>query len=58
MPTDLLQYLRENYGLTEAHVAAWKQRVDVDAYRVLLKDGTAFDVTGPAIYFFLNTSVD
>lgn len=57
-PQTIECYLRDVSDIKATDIAYWKQVPDYDAYKILLKDGRTFDVSGPELYFWQQTAVD
>lgn len=51
-------YLHDTSDIKAGEIAHMQQIPDYDSYKVYLKDGRTFEVSGPALYFYSHTAVD
>lgn len=51
-------YLNDTADIKPAEIAHMHLLPDYDAYKVYLKDGRTFEVSGPALFFYETTAVD
>ena len=58
VPQRLECYLHDTADIKSTEIAYWKQLPDFDVFKVMLKDGRTFEVTGPALFFYETTAVD
>lgn len=56
MPADLECYMLQVNKVKAEDVAGWKMVPDYDVFKVLLKNGTVFEITGPLIAALMNAN--
>lgn len=51
-------YLHDTSDIKATEIAHMQQIPDFDSYKVYLKDGRTFEISGPALFFYQTTAVD